>query len=485
MRIGRMPDVHYDKAKRRYFVEKRVPRDVLAIIGGPAKKKHTFSQSVDRETAYELGHDLVREWEQAWNEVRPRPLVRVQHPIWFRLPDMMPDLAKQVRAVLLREFPQLGSLTERGGFRRPLLVEPPADGSAPVYPGAVAASPVQIELNPVVEAETVLKSWVKERKIGSKSARQRREILRAFFDWLHDKKTEPRTPLLGDHFDLGRVKEPDLKRYRKHLVDSICDDYIHTTARKELADLKTIFRYAHEDMGDLTENPAAKIKNIPAKSNVRDAFEDHERALLIRKAVVSDSPIVKWANLFGGYLGLRMAEIAEAQTTDFEERRVVVDGVIADVLVFAIREDDRQKENENQTLKTPQSRRRLPLPQPIIDAGFREYLAWIIAAYGHGPLFPMVKIDQDGRRNTYASNEVADWLNKLIPDPLKSHHSWRTTVRTMLEDAGVSSDRARWIVGHRPRDVDAAHYLKHPVPSLVKALRLLHDPLGSTVVEAA
>src|SRR5438045_8592009 len=97
----------------------------------------------------------------------------------------------------------------------------------------------------------------------------------------------------------------------------------------------------------------------------------------------------------------------------------------------------------------------------------------------------MVRKYQDERRNTYASNEIADWLNKLIPDERKSFHSWRATVRTMLENAGVSSDRARWIVGHKPRDVDAAHYLKHPVPDLIEAIGRLSDPTIQSGAEAA
>jgi hypothetical protein len=76
-------------------------------------------------------------------------------------------------------------------------------------------------------------------------------------------------------------------------------------------------------------------------------------------------------------------------------------------------------------------------------------------------------------------------VNKLIPDKRKTFHSWRSTVRTMLENAGVSPDRARWIVGHKPRDIDAAHYLKHPIPDLVEALALLDDPITAAETKAA
>jgi cytochrome P450 len=82
-----------------------------------------------------------------------------------------------------------------------------------------------------------------------------------------------------------------------------------------------------------------------------------------------------------------------------------------------------------------------------------EYRKAVIADNGgqHGPLFPHVKMDKDGRRNKNASNKMPEWLNNLIPEKRKPFQSWRATVRTMLENNAVSPDRARYIVGHAQR----------------------------------
>jgi hypothetical protein len=71
-RVARMPFVYYDKQKKRYFVERRVPEDVQPIIG-KAKVKHLFPQSVDHATANDLSFHVIRRWEAEWNRVRPQP----------------------------------------------------------------------------------------------------------------------------------------------------------------------------------------------------------------------------------------------------------------------------------------------------------------------------------------------------------------------------------------------------------------------------
>jgi hypothetical protein len=514
MRIAKMPHVRYDKVKRRHYIEKRVPKDIIALTGCGRFKYHTFQQHVSEQEANDQSIEVIRGWERGWEELRhgadPEKLAadliehsrRHDRPFRRYVSDSTLALVHEAGAHLgialtvpsnRREAVHeiVGRHFEKAEAHRKVLNALVAEvRSALAQPtdlavirerllAAVADAPV--DDHPLVECEEVLISWAKERSIAVKSLRQRREIMRAFFDWHHKKETKPKTPLVSEHFDMAKIREPDLIRYRAHLVASIGDDYIDVTAKKELADLRTIFTYAHDDMKVLKNgNPAAKIKNIKALDNTRDALEPHERDLLICEAVKSKSPIIKWGNLFGGFLGITLAEIAEIQTTDFEERQETIDGVATSVLVMKIRDKERKKENPNQRTKTKERVRRLPVPEPIIRAGFQEYLAWVIETYGHGPLFPMVKKDQDGRRNTYASNEIAEWLNKLIPDEEKTFHSWRQTVRSMLENIpGCSSDRARWIVGHAPRDIDATNYLKHPIPHLVAVLGKLNDPLAA------
>src|SRR5688572_6356399 len=78
-RVSRMPDLYHDKTKGRYFVEKRVPKDVLAIIGGKTKRKQTLPQSVDYATAVRLTRDIVSAWEKEWDAARPHATVAGFH----------------------------------------------------------------------------------------------------------------------------------------------------------------------------------------------------------------------------------------------------------------------------------------------------------------------------------------------------------------------------------------------------------------------
>jgi len=210
MRIGKMSDVRYDAKKRRYYVEKRVPKDVCAILGleyPKAKRRHKFAQSVDRETAYDQAVDLIRDWKAEWNGVRPRPLVMVQHPRRLSLPMMTPELSAQIRDVLAREFPQL-LFSERGGFGL-AHVEQPADGSAPLWPGhtlpPVAASPMKLarKVFPYPEIIPVWEAFRLANKEVATSDDDRADAIR---------KLERLFKFLG-HDDMNKVTGSDLDRY--------------------------------------------------------------------------------------------------------------------------------------------------------------------------------------------------------------------------------------------------------------------------------
>jgi hypothetical protein len=118
-----------------------------------------------------------------------------------------------------------------------------------------------------------------------------------------------------------------------------------------------------------------------------------------------------------------------------------------------------------------------------IAAEVVAYRDGIIAEYGPGPLFPMVKLDQDGRRNTHASKQIMNWLrSKDGPNIqnsgriIRDFYCWRRTIRTILLNNKVDPDRARYIVGHSAQDVDAEHYQEHPVNELVEPIGFIDDP---------
>jgi hypothetical protein len=274
----------------------------------------------------------------------------------------------------------------------------------------------------IVEYESVIADWQRERKDrppGPKAIRSKQRAMRGLFDYLN-----------AGHSDMARVSADDLQRYKRHLLD-IADqprspnEPRSPNARDHLLEIKALFNVAADNNRKLPAgNPAEKIK-LPGKRvdprRARIAFTDPERALILRKAREAE-PIIRIPNLIAGFTGAHTSEIIEASTHDVEVR---ADGVV----IFHIRE---QYRGENQHLKTVARERSLPLHSAIRDdvVAYRDN---IIAEYGHGPLFPMIKLDKDGQRRTYASGEIMDWLRSPdgcgITDRRKDFYTWRKTVR--------------------------------------------------------
>lgn len=111
--------------------------------------------------------------------------------------------------------------------------------------------------------------------------------------------------------------------------------------------------------------------------------------------------------------------------------------------MFRIREDEREAD---QTIKTDESERKIPLHPAVIAEGFMDYLAGMREFHdGDGPLFPSVPLDRDGRRNSNASDIVRKWLRQRITERRLTFHSWRHTVKTILVNKGVPMPRADYI----------------------------------------
>src|SRR5436309_1460006 len=146
MRIAKMPHVRFDKSKKRYLVAKRVPLDVRAIIGGGEFRYHKFLQRVGQQEANALSVGIVERWQIEWNAA---------------------------------------------------LVDEPANGTAPVYPGEQAptelAAPMKMaEASRVVPWEDLIEPWKKHRHSKGKATpikaenAMRRVMIRLFAFLAHD-----------------------------------------------------------------------------------------------------------------------------------------------------------------------------------------------------------------------------------------------------------------------------------------------------------
>lgn len=255
----------------------------------------------------------------------------------------------------------------------------------------------------------------------------------------------------GKHTDMARVTTADLLNYRRHLIET--HKLGLPNPRDQIIEVTALFDVAARNGLLPGGDPAVSVKNPEKQSNPkneRQMFTREDRASLLIKSQ-GFLPVVRITTLIAAHTGSHTSEIVEAHTDDIE---VMPDGTA----VFHIREDNRET---NQILKTVARKRSLPLHSRIRDEVLAHKAA-ILAQYGPGPLFPMVKLDKYGRRNTYASNAIMAWLRSpdgaAITDPRKDFYSWRKTIRTLLLNTKVDPDRARYIVGHAAKDIDAKHY---------------------------
>src|SRR5690348_9548748 len=205
MRIAKMPHVRYDPIKRRHYIEKRVPHDIVKLTGCKGMKYHSFRQEVTEKEANDQSVDIVRGWEREWAELRhgadPAKLAtdliehsrRQDRPFRRFVSEETIDLVHEASARLSVAFVPANRqeavleiigrhFEERDAHRQALDALVAEIRSALAQPtdlaairerllGAVAKAPV--EAYPVIDCEAVLLHWQKERSIGPKSLRQR------------------------------------------------------------------------------------------------------------------------------------------------------------------------------------------------------------------------------------------------------------------------------------------------------------------------
>jgi integrase len=472
MRIAKMPHVRFDKSKKRYLIEKRVPHDIREIIGGSPFRYHKFPQHVGREEANALSVEIVQGWESEWDALRPRPRVLVQPPRWVQLPHMAADLSARVREMIAREFPEIGRLSERGGFRPPVLVEAPADGSQPDYPGQPAIK--LAEASEVFTSQAAFDLWVEDRRVTyhKKTGERPSDAMKS--------KLARLVAFLGAD-DLGKVVEADLRRYiANDLMGPESEIKGPGGQRDHILMLKRIFRLADE-RGRIPANPAARLTyEKHSEEYARDPFTPEQNAIIMRAAMAHDNPVIRISTLICGFSGLRPHEFVEASTADFEVR----DGA----LTLWVRKDNRQ--GDERSLKTAKSKRFIVIhsaARPVIE----RYLAERRAALGgEGALFGLPKYG--GRSATAATNKLGLWLRKipgLAVEEKQSFYSFRHTVCTEFErhPDKVSDALGCFITGHADgkSTVKRRVYLHPTVEDVRKAIELLPNPFEPAFREAA
>ena len=117
--------------------------------------------------------------------------------------------------------------------------------------------------------------------------------------------------------------------------------------------------------------------------------------------------------------------------------------------------------NEHRTLKTPQSRRRIPLVGEVVRLGFLRYRSEI-KSLGYQLLFPELRATSD--RTPLGDVFYGDWIKvqeEAVPNAAeerKVFHSFRKTGGADLKHMGVVSELRADILGHGGENITEERY---------------------------
>ncbi|HWB48349.1 MAG TPA: DUF6538 domain-containing protein [Stellaceae bacterium] len=287
--------------------------------------------------------------------------------------------------------------------------------------------------------------------------------------------------------DLTLIRQADIQGYKEHLIQQHGPS--SNVPRDHLIDICALFHVADENHkfdGIPGGNPAAKITVPPKRKGLeRLAFTDDEANLILLAARQRPEPIIRWGMPLMCFLGAIVEEVSDASVAHVVQK----DGIWC----FDITEKGRTTivDGVEQTgnLKTAFRPRLLPLHPAVIREGFLDRVEFVRREHGeHASLFPELRPDKAGQRNTRASDIIMKFLrgigikNETDPETgrvtaLRDSYSWRHRFASQLEDMPkLKPDRQRFMTGHAAPDVHGKVYLKHPPRKLKPFINKLPDP---------
>ena len=195
-------------------------------------------------------------------------------------------------------------------------------------------------------------------------------------------------------------------------------------------------------------------------------------------AWAGNSPHRWWGTMLGLYTGARVNEVAQLYLDDVRQ----VGGVWGIFL---------WKTERNQKIKNKSSIRFVPLAQPLLDAGFLDFVE-DMKACGHPRLFPHLPAGtrKDGTPNgkgygRQLSRQFGAYAKKLGIEKGTGFHAFRHTFSTMLAEAEVSPADIAMITGHAVRSeapVLEKHYIHiakpKTLPRRVEVLAKFNPPVA-------
>ena len=177
---------------------------------------------------------------------------------------------------------------------------------------------------------------------------------------------------------------------------------------------------------------------MPRKKGGRDRFDDSDLNRIFTDKIFTDHEYEYayryWIPLISLHSGMRMNEICQLRPQDIRDDN--------GILMMHVAED-----NEEMSVKTESSIRRVPVHQTLIDLGFDGFLysrrkeEWV---------FDGLEIAEDGRRSKKASHWMCKTFRPRVGLKIKGEdfHSFRHTVIDDLKQQLVNVHVLKAVVGH-------------------------------------
>lgn len=278
------------------------------------------------------------------------------------------------------------------------------------------------------------------------------------------KDTYKQMPAKLPRKDRQRMLPQIVERYEGLQVDRLKPNSINNA----LSALSSVLTWCVENRF-LKENVARGIRVPRPMRGVQRRLPFNAEDLV---AIFEQSPIYRlgqrphgggghaayWIPALALYTGARLEELGQLS----------VDDVRQEAGRFYL---DINDQGENKYLKTPGSKRRIPIHQDVLNLGFRDYVA-VARQQGHEDLFPHVR-SATGKRTAAFSKWVNSYLrNKCgICDPRKVFHSFRHTFKDACREAGIPRDLHNALTGHTTGGVDEGYGLGFSIRALDKAIQ--------------
>lgn len=252
------------------------------------------------------------------------------------------------------------------------------------------------------------------------------------------------------------------------------------TRETKLSILSAMFQLAVED-DLLALNPASGIKIAKAKVNavVRLPYDSADLKAILSSPVYSNAIVpdagggdaAKWIPLLGFFTGARLEELCQLLVTD-----IVEDAEFGWYLNITDATDD--EIDTRKSIKTADSRRRVPVHPQLIEAGFIRFVARMRDA-GEVRLFPQLKADAKGKLSGNWSKWWGRYARKVlgIKSRLKVFHSTRHAFKDACRDAGIEEAIHDALTGHSGGGVGRQYgSKKYPLRPLVEAIGKINYP---------